>query len=156
MDTIVLSIILSLVFIAHILLVKFVGKNTWLFALLWVVAFDVAPMSHLWHIIYGEDRIRCPEAKDEPFGWTPCFEPTWNNFVNTYELTLPIEFLFLAGLVYYTHRGWFVRILNSLLVILALMLLFSPPLFLDGFYIIFDWTSFLISIIMLLVAEIGI
>lgn len=167
MNELVLSIILLAIFIAHFFFSWFtVLKNeTWFFALVVTITFLTPWMSHLWHILYGEDRItKCPESKlDEPFGWTPCFEPTYNTFVNTYEITLVAENLFFSILGYYVLYTLFKRnlignilvfLLNTALLTFAIILLFASPSFLDDYTQTYDWTGFIISIILWLLVEI--
>ena len=122
-------------------------------------------MSHLWHILYGEDRILCAEANiDHVFGWAPCFEFTWNSLVNTYELTLPIENIILSGIAVYTIMQIFklrrepriiiVYILLGIHLLMGLVLFFSPPKWLDdGFTTIYDWSGFLLTLFALLTLE---
>lgn len=160
-----LTIILIIIFILHFLLAKFysIPSKSWWYVLLYVIALDVAPMSHLWHLLYGEDRINCPERKNEVFGWTPCFVFDWNTLVNTYEITLALEFLILSALTFYILfdlfslniiRNIVVFILNGFHMVLALILLFSSPLFLDSFAYIFDLTGFILSCIILVLVEV--
>ena len=167
MDELIFTIILSVIFVAHILTTKlnFIPQESWLFAVLFVVATDVAPTSHMWHILYGEDRITCIDAKnDQVFGWLPCFEFNWNTLVNTYEITLPVEFLILAVILYYVSWWLFRRnvllnvivyLLNTANVVLAFILLFSPPSFLDDYVTIFNWSSFIVGCVIILVIEVG-
>lgn len=167
MDELIFTIILSVIFLVHILTTKlnFIPQESWLFAILFVVATDVAPMSHMWHILYGEDRITCLDAKNnQVFGWLPCFELNWNTLVNTYELTLPVEFLTLAVILYYVSWWLFRRnvwlnvtvyILNTANVVLAFILLFSPPSFLNDFTSVFNLTSFIIGCVIILIIEVG-
>ena len=163
MDENILTAILLVVFIAHIFIAKFfsIPEKTWEYVFLYVVALDVAPMSHLWHLMYGEDRIDCPQRKNEIFGWTPCFVLDWNTLVNTYEITLSIEFLFLSAISFYVLfdlfesiiRNILVFVLNTIHAILALILLFSTPLFLDSFASLFDLLGLIVSSLLLVLVE---
>lgn len=135
------------------------------FALLYVIAFLVAPMSHLWHIIYSEDRITCDTVnKNNVFGWSDCFEFTWNNVVNTYELTIPIENIVLSAIAFYTLNELFylkehpraivAYILLAVQLLLGIILFFSPPIWLDNNYTrIYDISSFVLTTTALLVVE---
>jgi len=166
MDELLLSILLSIFFISHALVTRYtIMKNeTWLFSLLYTVTFIVPPMSHAWHILYGEDRIQCEASKvNESFGWTPCFEPTWNTFVNTYEITLAIENLFFSILSFYIiwrlfnanlGRNLLVLILNMALLTTATILLFASPSFLDGYVAFYDWSGFVVSVLLWLLIEV--
>ena len=117
MTELLVSILLVVFFIAHFIFSWYtVLKNEkWLFTLVVTISFLTPWMSHLWHILYGEDRIeKCTDSKlDEAFGWTPCFEATYNTFVNTYEITLVIEGLFFVGLGYYVLYSLFKKNLLS-------------------------------------------
>lgn len=139
--------------------------ETWFFTLVVSVTLLTPWMSHLWHILYGEDRIeKCEDSKvDEPFGWTPCFEPTYNTFVNTYEITLVAEALFFAGLCYYVLYTLFKRnligntlvfLLNTALLTFAIILLFASPSYLDNFVETYNWTGFIVSAALWVLVEI--
>ena len=140
-------------------------EKSWLFALLYAVSMLTSPMSHLWHILYGEDRIVCGEANvDEVFGWTSCFEFTWNYLVNTYEITLPIENIILTGIAVYTIMQIFklrreprviiVYILLGIHMLLGVILLCSPPKWLDeGFDEIYNWSGFILTTFALITLE---
>ena len=85
MDQLLLTVILLVIFGAHFYITY--RQQTWsiAFKIAYTVTLVVPPMSHLWHILYGEDRITCNNVnRDAAFGWTPCFKFTWNNIVNTY------------------------------------------------------------------------
>ena len=163
-----LQIVLFLfVFIAYVIWTKehTLREKTWLFALLYAVSMITSPMSHLWHILYGEDRILCAKANvDYVFGWTPCFEFTWNSLVNTYELTLPIENIILSGIAVYTIMQIFklrreprviiVYILLGIHLLMGVVLFLSPPKWLDdGFTTIYNWAGFLLTLFALLSLE---
>ena len=162
---IILTISLCVVFVVHIYLTRLSTKRyfDWKNVILYVALFDVPWMSHLWHLAFGEDRIGdCDERQDIPFGWYPCFEPDWNTFVNTYEFTLMIEFIFFTSMVfimlpkYETTIGVNpipVLVLNGMHLILVLMLSFGPPSFLDGFVFWFDLLGFLFSLALVLFLE---
>ena len=160
-----LTIILIIIFIAHIFIAKFysVPDKSWWYVFIYIIALDVPPMSHLWHLLYGEDRINCPERKNGVFGWTPCFVFDWNTLVNTYEITLALEFLILSALTFYILFGLFslniirnvlVFLLNAVHMILTLILLFSPPLFLDSFTYTFDLTGFILTSLIVVLVEV--
>jgi hypothetical protein len=165
MTELLVSILLFVFFIAHFYLSwKTSLKNEkWYFALLVTITFLTPWMSHLWHILYGEDRLKCDEAKDEAFGWTPCFEFTWNTVVNTYEITLVLEGLFFVGLGYYVlytlfnnnlFRNILVFILNTVLLTTTLILMFASPLYLDDYEDTYNWTGFVVSLLMWILVEI--
>lgn len=162
MTELLVSLILSGIFVTHFgISWKYSLKNEkWYFALLVTITFLTPWMSHLWHILYGEDRLKCEESKDEAFGWTPCFEPTWNTFVNTYEITLVLEGLFFVGLGYYVlytlfkNRNILVFILNTVLLTTTLILMFASPLYLDDYEDTFNWTGFIVSLIIWILVEI--
>tara|TARA_B100000674_G_scaffold493394_1_gene515572 strand:- start:742 stop:1287 length:546 start_codon:yes stop_codon:yes gene_type:complete len=166
MTELLVSIVLFVIFIIHFVYSKNYSPlkdEKWFFVLVVTITFLTPWMSHLWHILYGEDRIKCEEAKDEAFGWTPCFEPTWNTFVNTYEITLVIENLFFVGLGYYVlytlfkkywWRNLFVFGLNTVLLTTAIILMFASPMFLDDYEDIFNYTGFIVSLIMWFAVEI--
>ena len=141
----VAGIILSLFFVARV--VSDVTDTSWTRALLHAVVVDVAWMSHLWHIAYGEDRVpTCPHTTQAPFGWVHCAAWDWNTFVNTYELTLPVEFIVLSALLFWYNRikplGLVVYVLNSVHMTLAIALLLMPPDALNEFTDVFDWIGF--------------
>ena len=160
MDQVLLILILLVIFGAHFYITY--RQQTWsrAFKFAYTVTLVVPPMSHLWHILYGEDRITCDGVnRDAAFGWTPCFEFTWNNIVNTYEITLTIENIFFAALTYYVlfnlrlqNLGIAVA-LNTALLVLVLILLFASPAFLDGYEGTYDWSGFIVSIILWLFIE---
>ena len=160
MDQVLLSLILLVIFGVHFYITY--RQQTWsrAFKFAYTVTLVVPPMSHLWHILYGEDRITCDGVnRDAAFGWTPCFEFTWNNIVNTYEITLTIENIFFAALTYYVlfnlrlqNLGIAVA-LNTALLVLVLILLFASPAFLDGYEGTYDWSGFIVSIILWLFIE---
>ena len=148
---IILIIIFSILFIVHYFITKTI------YPLIYVIALDVAPMSHMWHLLYGEDRITCVNRKEEVFGWYPCFHFDWNTMVNTYEITLSIEFIFLSALMFYILFDLFkvniLFVINAIHMVLAFILLFSTPSFLDTFAYIFDLSGFIISTILLIMVE---
>lgn len=159
------TIILLIIFIAHIFIAKFysVPDKSWWYVFIYIIALDVGPMSHLWHLLYGEHRINCPERRNEVFGWTPCFVFDWNTLVNTYEITLVLEFLILSALTFYILfdlfslniiRNVLVFLLNAAHIILTLILLFSPPLFLDSFTYTFDLTGFILTFLIVVLVEV--
>ena len=167
MDELLLSIILVVFFFIHFLFSWYtVLKNEkWYFVLIVTITFLTPWMSHLWHILYGEDRIaKCDKSKvDEAFGWTPCFELTYNTFVNTYEITLVAEGLFFAGLGYYVLYTLFKQnllgnifsfVLNTALLTLVIMLLFASPNYLDGYAETYDVAGFIISVLLWVLVEI--
>tara|TARA_B110000008_G_scaffold276449_1_gene315758 strand:+ start:1015 stop:1479 length:465 start_codon:yes stop_codon:yes gene_type:complete len=144
---IIATIVFLLIFILFILARK-EGKGLG-YTLLYATALLVAPMSHLWHIIYGEGRIyqkNCGQ-ENEVFGWGACFTGSWDQWTNSYELTLPIEFYFLGALVYYIQEKFSVFTLNSIHLILTTILLFSPPQWLNnGFDNAFNVIGLIFSI----------
>ena len=158
-----LTIILIVIIILHFFIAKFnsIPSKSWFYVLLYIIALDVAPMSHLWHLMYGEDRITCPDRKDVVFGWYPCFQFDWNTLVNTYEITLSVEFLALTSLTFYIlfdlfkslTRNILVFALNAAHMVLTIILLVSPPLFLDSFTYTFDITGFILSLLILVLVE---
>ncbi len=167
MNELLLSLLLIFIFLGHFLFSWFtVLKNEkWYFALVVTITFLTPWMSHLWHILYGEDRIaKCTESKvDKSFGWTPCFEPTYNTFVNTYEITLVAEGLFFVGLTYYVLYTLFKRnllgniltfLLNTALLTLVIILLFASPNYLDAYAETYDVAGFIISILLWTLVEI--
>ena len=116
----------------------------------------------LW-TLYGEDRISCNERKENQiFGWYPCFEASWNTFVNTYEITLVVEFIALSGLMYYVFFALFkdfnknivVFLLNTVNLIFGIILLLGSPSFLDNFTDVFNWTGFVCSLVIFILVEI--
>ena len=166
-----LTVILILIFGAHSYITyrKNIKKtkerrNRILFTIAYTVTLVVPPMSHLWHILYGEDRITCEKAnRDAAFGWTPCFEFNWNNIVNTYEITLTIENIFFAALTYYVlfdlfYSRWLRNILvfalNTALLVLALILLFASPAFLDDYEDTYNWSGFIISLVLWILVDV--
>jgi len=165
MTELLVSILLTVFFIVHFLFSWYTSLKTekWYFALVVSITFLTPWMSHLWHILYGEDRIKCEESKDEAFGWTPCFEPTYNTFVNTYEITLVLEGLFFVGLGYYVLYTLFKKnlcrnilffIMNTVLLTTTLILMFASPLYLDNYEETFNWSGFIVSLIMWILVEI--
>lgn len=167
MTELLVGILLSVFFIAHFVFSWFtVLKNErWLFALVVTITFLTPWMSHLWHILYDEDRIdKCPDSNlNVAFGWLPCFEATYNTFVNTYEITLVLEGLFFVALAYYVLYTLFKRnllgnilvfLLNTGLLVLTLILTFASPLFLDDFKSTYNWLGFGLSIAMWILVEI--
>lgn len=115
-------------------------------SVIYATALLVAPMSHIWHIAYGEGRITCDSVEDRAFGWTPCWTGSWDQWTDTYEVTLPIEFLFLAALVFYVDDKPSVRIMNGMHIILTIILLFASPKLLDVYANIFNITGLIASI----------
>jgi hypothetical protein len=165
MSELLVNIILVVVFIAHFLVSWYTSlKNeSWFFSLVVTITFLTPWMSHLWHILYGENRIKCEESIDQAFGWTPCFEPNYNTFVNTYEITLVVESLFFVGLAYYVLYKLFkknllgnilVFLFNTVLLTITLILLFASPPYLDNYEEIFNWTGFIVSLILWILVEI--
>lgn len=139
------TILFTLVFLVYIL-IKW-QRYKW-YSLVYATALLVGPMSHLWHILYGEGRIyhgNCGNA-EQVLGWTPCFTGSWEQWTNSFELTLPIEFIFLTGLVYYLIDGFLVFTFNSLHLVLTIVLLFSPPVWLNnGFTNAFNIIGLIVS-----------
>jgi hypothetical protein len=164
MDQLLLTVILLVIFGAHFYITY--RQQTWsiAFKVAYTVTLVVPPMSHLWHILYGEDRITCEKVnRDAAFGWTPCFEFNWNNIVNTYEITLTIENIFFAALTYYVLFGLFynrwlrnilVFALNTALLVLALILLFASPAFLDDYKDTYNWSGFIISLVLWILVDV--
>ena len=156
---IAVTIILIVVFIAYIALTAIVTipQKTTLFKIAYAVTFITPPMSHLWHILYGEDRIRCQQENDTSFGWIPCFTPTWNNFVNTYEITLVVENIFFCILTFYVLNQLgasnIATALNAMLLVLTIVLMFGSPTFLDQFTNTFDVIGFVLSMLLLINIE---
>ena len=167
MDQLLLTVILILIFGAHFYITyreNIKKTKEWtriLFTIAYTVTLVVPPMSHLWHILYGEDRITCDGVnRDTAFGWTPCFEFNWNNIVNTYEITLTIENIFFAALTYYVLFGLFYKkgttawlnilvfALDTALLVLALILLFASPAFLDDYEDTYNWSGFITSLLL--------
>ena len=174
MDQLLLTVILLVIFCVHFYItyrenIKKTKKwNRILFTIAYTVTLVVPPMSHLWHILYGEDRITCDGVnRDAAFGWTPCFEFNWNNIefnwnhiVNTYEITLTIENIFFAALTYYVLFDLFYKkgttawlnilvfALNTALLVLALILLFASPAFLDDYEDTYNWSGFITSLLL--------
>ena len=163
MDQLLLTVILLVIFGVHFYITY--RQQTWsrAFKFAYTVTLVVPPMSHLWHILYGEDRITCDGVnRDAAFGWTPCFEFTWNNIVNTYEITLTIENIFFAALTYYVlfdlFKRWLRNILvfalNTALLVLALILLFASPAFLDDYEDTYNWSGFIISLLLWILVDV--
>jgi len=174
MDQLLLTVILLVIFGAHSYITyrKNIKKTKeWIDCILFTIAYTVTlvvpPMSHLWHIIYGEDRITCKKVnRDAAFGWTPCFEFNGNNIVNTYEITLTIENIFFAAFTYYILFGLFYKkgtsawlnilvfALNTALLVLALILLFASPAFLDDYEDTYNWSGFIISLLLWILVDV--
>ena len=157
MDQILLTVVLIAIFLAYLIRTFIVLRDSALFKFAYAITLITPPMSHLWHILYGEDRIRCEEENDTAFGWIPCFTPTWNNFVNTYEVTLVVENLFFCILTFYvlySYRVTAAIVLNAILLALTIVLMFGSPTFLDDYTNIFDIAGFVISLLLLLAVEI--
>ena len=168
MSELVVSVALVFVFAAHVFWFQKCTGTSWGVAVAYSIAGDVSWMSHLWHILYGEDRIgTCPERReDEVFGWTPCFTSEWNTYVNTYEITLAAEFIILSSFAYYViyktcemvrvsgYTQVIIYVLNTLNLVFAIILLFSSPKFLDGFKDVFTVTGFVCSLALAGVLEI--
>ena len=69
MDQLLLTVILLVIFGAHFYITY--RQQTWsiAFKIAYTVTLVVPPMSHLWHILYGEDRITCNNVnRDAAFG----------------------------------------------------------------------------------------
>lgn len=167
MTELLVGILLSVFFVAHFVFswLTVLKNERWFFALVVTVTFLTPWMSHLWHVLYDEDRIeRCSASKlDEAFGWSPCFEATYNTFVNTYEITLVLEGLFFAALGFYVLYTLFKRnllgnslvfLLNTGLLVLTIMLMLASPNFLDDFQSTFNWVGFGLSIAMWILVEV--
>lgn len=167
MDQLLLTVILLVIFGAHFYITYRQQSWSLAFKVAYTVTLVVPPMSHLWHILYGEDRITCEKVnRDASFGWTPCFEFTWNNIVNTYEITLTIENIFFAALTYYVLFDLFYKkgtsawlnilvfALNTALLVLALILLFASPAFLDDYKDTYNWSGFIISLLLWILVDV--
>lgn len=163
MDQLLLTVILLVIFGAHFYITY--RQQTWsiAFKVAYTVTLVVPPMSHLWHILYGEDRITCEKAnRDAVFGYGDCCV-TWNHIVNTYEITLTIENIFFAALTYYVlfdlfYSRWLRNILvfalNTALLVLALILLFASPAFLDDYEDTYNWSGFIISLVLWILVDV--
>ena len=116
-------------------------------------------MSHAWHILFEEDRIKCDAQNDDIiFGWTPCFEWTWNNIVNTYEITVFAENVILALLCYYVLRqhfrtAYFLALLNTGALGLALYLGFASVSQLNDFQEPYNIAGFAITLTIAIIVE---
>lgn len=162
MTEIAASIVFVCVFLVHICWFKRIPRCAWWFAVVCAVVTDVPWMSHLWHILYGEDRIGTCDERHETavFGWTPCFVSEWNTYVNTYEITLVVEFLVLTSITYAvipafasivnaSHTAAILAYtMNTINLVFVIMLFFASPLFLDGFKNVFTVTGFVCSLML--------
>ena len=75
-----------------------------LLALAFSVTLYVLPMSHLWHLIWGENLLfeLCDADEDAMFAWTDCIaEDFYEVFLNSYEITVFLEVALLRGYAIY-------------------------------------------------------
>jgi hypothetical protein len=75
-----------------------------LLALAFSVTLYVLPMSHLWHLIWGENLLfeLCDADEDLLFAWTDCIaEDFYEVFLNSYEITIFLEVALLRGYAVY-------------------------------------------------------
>ncbi|MAU13925.1 MAG: hypothetical protein CMH46_00110 [Muricauda sp.] len=145
------------------------------FALLKAVMFTVClitpPMSHVWHIIWGEGYAYqlCDSDPDSLFSWTACAGVDFYEvYLNSYEVAVFLEITLLRGIVIYfaqKHREstmnyevrtWWLYfiILQVICIVLALMLSVFPGNILVDYAPIYNILALLISIFILYFFEI--
>lgn len=97
----IVFIIFSIVLVLTLGIYTFRVYNIWL-TLAFVLSSSTAFLSHIWHLAWGEDYAGSCEIieKEKMFGWFDCFNEkdadVYNLLVNTYEVTVFVEVLFLS------------------------------------------------------------
>lgn len=112
-------------------------------AAVYSIVFLTLPMSHLWHLLWGEGFVYklCDADPSEMFAWTQCIgKDFYEVFLNSYEITVFVEVAALRGLaIWLCARGlaatmnmrlrtwwtWLI-VLNSICVALATLLWIVP------------------------------
>ena len=75
-----------------------------LLSLAFSITLYVLPMSHLWHLIWGEKLLfeLCDADEDRMFAWADCIaEDFYEVFLNSYEITVFLEVALLRGYAVY-------------------------------------------------------
>ena len=143
---------------------------------LWVIlAFLIPFMSHIWHLVDGEELIgeQCDIDETVTLGWTECMSTTdfYTAFLDSYELTVSIEtiVLYTVGVVIMFTEPLFQKEVNSsttvkthhVVVILlisgilsAITLIFLPYKHMEWYVIVFNFYNiFMLLICMIFVYQ---
>lgn len=131
-------------------------------ALSFAVCLIVLPMSHLFHIIWGETYAYtlCESNADELFSWTKCIGVDFYEvFLNSYEITVFIQVALLRGvLIYlceskrnqtmnYSIRTWWLYLIvfSSIAIVLAFLLMVLPGNMLQDYAPVYNVLALLVS-----------
>tara|TARA_B110000008_G_scaffold234763_1_gene239263 strand:- start:10826 stop:11422 length:597 start_codon:yes stop_codon:yes gene_type:complete len=131
-------------------------------ALLFAVCLVTLPMSHLFHIIWGETYAYtlCESNADEIFSWTKCIGVDFYEvFLNSYEITVFIQVALLRGVfIYlcekqrnqtmnYSLRTWWLYLIvfSSIAIVLSFLLMVLPGNMLQDYAPIYNVLALLVS-----------
>ena len=135
-------------------------------AIVFAVTLIVPPMSHLWHIIWGEGYAYrlCDSDANSLFSWTSCAGVDFYEvYLNSYEVAVFLEIVLLRGLsIYFSEqrraktmnykiRTWWLYfiILQSICIALATLLTVFPGQILSDYAPIYDIIALLLSLLTL-------
>jgi len=175
---IVIPILISIALLAVVVacfVYVFRRTNSWAVSFAVVLAFVVPFMSHIWHLVDGEEFIgeQCEIDETVAFGWVECMSSTdfYTAFLDSYELTVSIEtiVLYTVGIVLMFREPLFQKEVNSsttiktqhvvsiLLIsgiLSAIALIFLPFSQIEWYAIVFNFYNiFMLAICMIFVYQ---
>ena len=153
----------------------FKRTNKWGLSIWIILAFLVPLMSHIWHLVDGEEFIgaQCEIDETVTLGWTECMSTTdfYTAFLDSYEITVSIEtiFFYTIGVVIMFREPLFQKEVNtsttvktqhvvSILLISgilsAFVLIFLPYSQMDWYVVVFNFYNiFMLLICMIFVYQ---
>ena len=133
-------------------------------AIAFSVVLYVLPMSHLWHLIWGETLLfeLCDADEDKVFAWTECIaEDFYEVFLNSYEITIFLEVALLRGYAIYLsvqqrqstmnfrlRRAWlYLIVLNTICICLSVLLSVLPGAVLRSYVTPYNVIALILSLL---------
>lgn len=137
-----------------------------LLALAFSVTLYVLPMSHLWHLIWGENLLfeLCDADEDLLFAWTDCIaEDFYEVFLNSYEITIFLEVALLRGYAVYLgvqqrdvtmnykkRLAWlYFVVMNAICICLSVLLWVLPGSLLRSYVMPYNIVAVVLSVLII-------
>ena len=135
-------------------------------AIAFSITLYVLPMSHLWHLIWGENLLfeLCDADENIMFAWTKCIaEDFYEVFLNSYEITVFLEVALLRGYAIYLcvqrrsatmnytlRLAWmYLIIMNAICICLSVLLWVLPGSVLRSYVMPYNILALVLSLLII-------
>ena len=135
-------------------------------AIAFSVTLYVLPMSHVWHLIWGENLLfeLCDADETVMFAWTKCIgKDFYEVFLNSYEITVFIEVALLRGYAIYLcvqrrsatmnyklRLAWmYLIVLNAICICLSILLWLLPGSVLRSYVMPYNILALVLSLLII-------